>query len=403
MSTMNALQAAAPRGQSRRNESLILSASLVSTLGSGILTIANALVISQTMGTAKAVGTLFILIALPQAFFSVLFGKLADTFNRKTICLVTNLLNTVIVIGVLAGIKLLPDPAMVIYVSSFLLSMTLAMFFPANNAMIKDSVSTERMGLFNSRMELALQVGALTSVAIGGFMIQLIGVDFVYVLNALTFLTSAMLFIFIRPFSREQSDIAKNGVAVDGEQKPPFRKSMLMLLYGTGNVIVTVSNMLLIILVTHHFASGAGVLGLIDALAGLGVAIAAMLSPWLQKRFRLLTLVLVGYIGDALFIALQPQFSLFWLIVFFPLGALCFGLARISCRTMMFELIPSDYTGRFFGLSNALGLIMAVALTYLIGDIVDRTTVLSGYLILAIAVVMIASASSMYVFKGRTP
>jgi len=284
-----------------------------------------------------------------------------------------------------------------------LLSMTLAMFFPANNAMIKDSVSTERMGLFNSRMELALQAGALTSVAIGGFMIQLIGVDFVYVLNALTFLTSAMLFIFIRPFSREQSDIAKNGVAAVGDQKPPFRKSMLMLLYGTGNVIVTVSNMLLIILVTHHFASGAGVLGLIDALAGLGVAIAAMLSPWLQKRLRLLTLVLIGYIGDALFIALQPQFSLFWLIVFFPLGALCFGLARISCRTMMFELIPSDYTGRFFGLSNALGLIMAVALTYLIGDIVDRTTVLSGYLILAIAVVMIASASSMYVFRGRTP
>ncbi len=67
----------------RKNEALILSASLVSTLGSGLLTIANALIISQSMGTAKAVGTLFILIALPQAFFSVLFGKLSDVFDRK--------------------------------------------------------------------------------------------------------------------------------------------------------------------------------------------------------------------------------------------------------------------------------------------------------------------------------
>ena len=39
----------------RKNEALILSASLVSTLGSGILTIANALTISQSMGTLSLI------------------------------------------------------------------------------------------------------------------------------------------------------------------------------------------------------------------------------------------------------------------------------------------------------------------------------------------------------------
>ncbi len=151
-----------------------------------------------------------------------------------------------------------------------------------------------------------------------------------------------------------------------------------MLLYGTGNVIVTVSNMLLVLLVTKHFAAGAGVLGVVDALAGVGVAVAAAVTPFLQKRVSLLKIVAFGYIANACFIALQPQFSITWLMVFFPLGAVCFGLARISCRTLMFNTVPSEYTGRFFGFSNAVGLTSAVVLTYVIGGLVDGHNILVG-------------------------
>lgn len=174
-----------------------------------------------------------------------------------------------------------------------------------------------------------------------------------------------------------------------------------MLLYGVGNIIVTVSNMLLVLLVTKHFSSGAGVLGMVDALAGVGVAIAAAMTPFLQKRFSLLTIVLFGYVANAAFIALQPQFSLTWLMVFFPLGAVCFGLARISCRTLMFNTIPSHYTGRFFGFSNAIGLTSAVILTYTIGGLVDNTTILAGYVALALAVASLSLLASALVFKGK--
>ncbi|AGE17329.1 MFS transporter [Serratia marcescens] len=390
---------------SKRNENLILAASLVSTLGSGILTIANALIISQSMGTAKAVGTLFILIALPQAFFSVLFGKLSDTYDRKKICIITNVVNAAIVIGVLAGINTFTDPSMVIFVCSFMLSMTMAMFFPANNAIIKDSVESGRMAAFNAKLEMAVQIGALTSVAIGGFLIQLIGVDFVFVLNAITFIASAALFFMLTPRVQGSDEVPEGYTAsepVPATTLPAVRKPWLMLLYGVGNIIVTVSNMLLVLLVTKHFASGAGVLGVVDALAGVGVAIAAAMTPFLQKRFSLLTIVMFGYVANAAFIALQPQFTLPWLMVFFPLGAVCFGLARISCRTLMFNTIPSHYTGRFFGFSNAIGLTSAVVLTYAIGELVDSTTVLAGYVALALAVVFLALLASTLVFKGKT-
>ena len=387
----------------RKNEALILSASLVSTLGSGILTIANALIISQSMGTAKAVGTLFILIALPQAFFSVLFGKLSDVFDRKKICIITNLINAVIVLGVLSGIRFFADPAMTIFVCSFMLSMTMAMFFPANNAIIKDSVEPGRMAAFNARLEMAVQIGALVSVAVGGFLIQLIGVDFVYVLNAMTFILSAGLFYLLRPYQHaaEADKPASSSAQQGGRDAAVIRKPWLMLLYGTGNVIVTVSNMLLVLLVTRHFAAGAGVLGVVDALAGVGVAVAAAATPFLQKRFSLLAIIAFGYIANACFIALQPQFSITWLMIFFPLGAVCFGLARISCRTLMFNTIPSEYTGRFFGFSNAVGLTLAVVLTYVIGGLVDGHNILIGYVALAGAVVTLSVLASTLVFKGK--
>ncbi|MBU9809433.1 MFS transporter [Rahnella sp. SL6] len=389
---------------SKRNENLILTASLVSTLGSGILTIANALIISQSMGTAKAVGTLFILIALPQAVFSILFGKFSDVFDRKKICIITNLINAVIVIGVLAGINTFTDPALTIFVCSFMLSMTMAMFFPANNAIIKDSVESGRMAAFNAKLEMAVQIGALTSVAIGGFLIQLIGVDFVFVLNAITFIVSAALFFMLTPRRHESVESASGKLHPADETtsaEKTVRKPWLMLLYGIGNIIVTVSNMLLVMLVIKHFASGAGVLGLVDALAGVGVAVAAAMTPFLQKRFSLLTIVVIGYVANAVFIALQPQFSLFWLTVFFPLGAVCFGMARISCRTLMFNTIPSHYTGRFFGFSNAIGLTSAVILTYAIGGLVDNTNILAGYMALSIAIACLALLASAFVFKGK--
>jgi MFS family permease len=389
---------------SKRNENLILAASLVSTLGSGILTIANALIISQSMGTAKAVGTLFILIALPQALFSILFGKFSDTFDRKKICIITNAVNATIVIGVLAGINTFSDPAMTIFICSFMLSMTMAMFFPANNAIIKDSVESGRMAGFNAKLEMAVQIGALTSVAIGGFLIQLIGVDFVFILNAITFIISAALFYMLTPRVHESSKSLGETNTSNPETAQAIqivRKPWLMMLYGVGNIIVTVSNMLLVLLVTKHFASGAGVLGLVDALAGVGVAIAAAMTPFLQKRFSLLTIVVAGYVANALFIALQPQFTLVWLTVFFPLGAVCFGLARISCRTLMFNTIPSHYTGRFFGFSNAIGLTSAVILTYVIGGLVDNTDILAGYMALAVSVVGLSLLASALVFKGK--
>ncbi|WP_268799654.1 MFS transporter [Pseudomonas huanghezhanensis] len=386
------------------NERYLLLASLISTLGSGVLIIANALIISQIMGTAKAVGFLFILVALPQAFFSLLFGKISDTYDRKKICIVTNILNAVIVISILVGIAFFDDPSMTVYVGSFMLSLTTAMFFPANNAIIKDAITKTRMAIFNSKLEMSTQIGTLTSVAIGGFLIQYSGVNFVFVLNAITFLCSAFLFklININRQSTTLTDTSSNADADLEKGDVQIRKPWLILLYGIGNIIITVSNMLLVILVTKHYSAGASVLGIVDALAGVGVFVAAALTPVLQKRYSLLSIVIIGYIGNALFIALQPQFNIMWLIVFFPLGALSFGIARISCRTLMFNSISSQYTGRFFGMSNALGLASSVVLIYVIGSLVDTFDVIAGYVALAATVVALTSLASLFVIKGPT-
>jgi Major Facilitator Superfamily. len=386
------------------NERYLLLASLISTLGSGVLIIANALIISHTMGTAKAVGLLFILVALPQAFFSLLFGKISDTYDRKKICIITNIFNALIVISVLAGIKFFDDPSMTVFVGSFMLSITTAMFFPANNAIIKDAIAKTRMAVFNSKLEMATQIGTLTSVAIGGFLIQYSGVSFVFVLNAITFLLSAFLFKLTNT-TLQPAPFAGTDTSADADLKKEnsqIRKPWLMLLYGIGNIIVTVSNMLLVILVTKHFGAGASVLGIVDALAGVGVFVAAALTPFIQKRYSLLTIVIIGYVGNAVFIALQPQFNIAWLIVFFPLGALFFGIARISCRTLMFNSISSQYTGRFFGMSNALGLASSVVLIYVIGTLVDTFDVITGYVALAAAVVVLTSIASLFVMKGQS-
>lgn len=379
--------AAAP--PSNRAERLLVPATLITCLGNSIQLTAAALLVVRAEQTALAVGWLFIAVAVPQALLSLSFGRLADRFDRRILCLVCDLISAMMALALPIWLLLGGPTGLSVYLTNFVLAIVSALFIPASNALIKERVRAERLGRFNANFEMATQAGTLLSSAIGGFLVQLFGAQPLFFFNAATFLASAACWIAIgpRPATAEGRHDGRTAEAV------PVRAPLarLGLLYAIGNVIVTVNNTLIVVLVVQFFRQGAGVLGVVDSLAGVGVLTAAALYTRVRGRFGDLRIAFAGYLGCAAFIALQPQRGVVGMMFFLPAAALTFGLARIAARTMLMTAVTEDRAGRVFGATNAFGLAFSVAATLAVSGVVDRTQAPYGALTLALLVAVTAS------------
>jgi MFS family permease len=157
-----------------------------------------------------------------------------------------------------------------------------------------------------------------------------------------------------------------------------------------------VSNTTLIVLVYEGFNRGAGIYGLVDALAGLGFCIAAALYPKVSERFGQFRTAVVGGVGCALFSFVFPL-HLAALLIFVPPAAFLVGLSRVGMRSLLLAAVPERRAGRLFGAINAAGLGLAGGMTVLVALIADATHIRYGFYLLGTvcAVATIATAVTM--------
>jgi MFS family permease len=397
-------RARAVTGLGLRAERLLLLAIFITSLGNSIQLTAASIVTLRTEGSAVAVGWLFVAFSAPPVLLSFYFGRLADRFDRRTLCIVSDLGSTVIAIGLPVWLLLGLRADAGLYAATFGLAAMGALFLPASNALIKERVAENRLGPFNANFEMAFQAGTLLSTGIGGWFVQLFGARPLFFFNGATFVASILCFLAMgrRPTSLPAPEEA---TIVDAGVEPPAATSRLPIglavLYALGNPVITVSNTLLVVLVIGTFREGAGILGVVDALAGIGFFASAVLYKRLIRRVPDLRIALVGYLASAAFITLEPQFGVIALMFLLPGGTITFGVARVACRTMLMRAIHESRAGRVFGAANAFGLSLSIVATIAIAEIVDRTHARWGFVALAVLMVAVAVPTAALVSRAQ--
>ncbi len=283
-----------------RTERLLLPATFITSLGNGIQLVASAILVFTTAGDALSVGWLFIAASVPPALLSLAFGKIADRYDRRTLCLAADLASAAAALVLPVALLLGSATTPVAYLVSFTLSALAALFMPASNALIKERVAPERLVRFSAHYEVTLQGGNLLSAAVGGFVIHLVGPTPLFFFNGATFLASAAAMYLIG----RGPDHAERPISVAGNDMPAGPLVRFGLLYATCTVLTMVGNTILIVLVYQRFHRGADVYGLVDALAGLGFVTAAALYPRLPARFGHLRIAIAGIVGCAFIVVL---------------------------------------------------------------------------------------------------
>lgn len=360
-----------------RTERLLLPATFVTSLGNGIQLVGSAILVFTTAGDALSVGWLFIAASVPPALLSLMFGKIADRYDRRTLCMVADLASAAAALVLPVALLLGGAATPVAYLVSFTLAALAAMFMPASNALIKERVAPERLVRFSASFEAATQGGNLLSAAVGGFAIHLFGPTPLFFFNGITFLGSALaMYLVGRGPARIAAGRPQPNEAPAG--RPPLMR--FGLLYATCAVLPMVGNTILIVLVYQGFHRGADIYGLVDALAGVGFVTAAALYP--RLGFGHLRIAVVGIVGCAVVVALQPLHLSVLLVGIVIAGALV-GLARVATRNLLLASVSERRAGLVFGATNAAGLGLSALVTVLVATIADHTVIANAFYTLA--------------------
>jgi MFS family permease len=377
----------------RRTERRLLAATFITWLGNSIHLTAAALLLLRTENTSAAVGWLMIAVAVPQALLSIVFGRMSDRFDRRTLCVLCDLLSCLAALALPVALSLGVAPTTAAYTTTFLLISVSAMYLPAISGLIKERVPGADLPRFNANFEMALQAGTLLSTAIGGFAVQLVGTSPAFVFNAATYLASAALMFTI---GRRVVAPAMPAVPADQSTSPtpetparPAPVARISILYALGSGFLTVTNTLIVVLVVQTFGQGAGVLGVVDSLAGVGVLAAAVAYKRASRRFDQLSIAVFGYLCCAVLVFLYPRWGVVALIFLYTAGSACFGIARIAARTMLLDAVGEHNVGRAVGAARAYGLVFSVAVTVAITQATDSAGIATGYLMFAIVIVAV--------------
>ena len=181
---------------------------VVSLFGDWFNTIAIYELVKELTGSELALGLVFLTKMLPMALVAPIAGVVVDRLNRRHVMIASDVVRGVLVLGFL-----LVDEASdlwLIYTLTALQIGVSAFFFPAKSASLPNIVSKEDLLAANALMSATWSTMLALGAAAGGAAVEYLGIEMVFVFDALTYAVSAW-FIW-RTRIPQDTEAAERGV-----------------------------------------------------------------------------------------------------------------------------------------------------------------------------------------------
>lgn len=366
-------------------------AQVVSEIGDWFYTLAIYNLLLQLTGRASSVALALILQVLPQTLIGPTAGVVNDRVRRRQVMIAADLGRMVIVFCML----FVRSKEMVWLVYPLLVAETLlaAFFEPARSSVIPNIVAREDVVLANTLSSTTWSINLMLGATTGGIIAALLGRDAVFILNALSFLVSALLILrmhFTEPHAegahpmrlRELVDFSP---VLDGiryvRSQIRLRSTIFVkagnLVIGPGWVLFTVMGQNEFAVRWHGLDPARGAflgMSLLLGARGLGALLGPLLiAPWAGHWIRRLEVAIFwGYLGAAAGYMLLRVAGHLWQ------ASLCVMLAHFGSSivwvfsTTLLQLQSEDkFRGRVFSADLGLCMFTIAAGAYLAGRFVD--------------------------------
>jgi MFS family permease len=174
-----------------RNFRLLWLAQIVSEQGDWLYTVAVYSLLLEFTGRAQSVALAFVLQVLPQFFVSPAVGVINDRISRKKVMIFADCARAVIVLCMVLVRQ--PQSVWLLYLLLVLESVLWALFEPGRSAVIPNITRSSEVVIANALSSTTWSFNFAMGFAVGGVLAAYFGRDTVFVLNALSFVLSALV------------------------------------------------------------------------------------------------------------------------------------------------------------------------------------------------------------------
>ena len=371
----------------RRNRSFrqLWLGQVVSQMGDWFDTIALYTIILRLTGSGRDVGLLLVARFVPSFFFGPIAGVIADRFSRQRIMIVSDVLRAIVVLGFLFVRR--PDQLWIIYVLT-VFQLGLSTFFePAKTAAIPSIVENRELVAANAISSVTWSAMLTLGAAMGGFITSLFGTNAAFILDAASYVLSAVLIGSIRLPKRRKRERQKLSVGrllgitetIEGIRYVKDRPRVLALLlvkpaWGLGGGILT----LLAVFGERIFPVGknaAGGIGVLFAARGIGTAVGPIVARRISGEGdkRMLASIGIAFlIGGAFYIAFGSSASFIFALIVLGIAHCGGSILWVFSTVLLQRGVVDSFRGRVFAAELALLTLTMAASNYVTGELLDR-------------------------------
>lgn len=322
----------------------------ISQVGDGIAVLALVLFVQETHRTGVAVGGLLLAAALPR-FLGPLAGIVVDRVEQRSLMIVCDLGQA----GLFAAIAWL-DPSYPTLLGMVAATAVLGTLFgPAGRSAIPALVRPEQLLRANAWIGTSLNMRVAVGPVLGGLLVSLFGIRGALVVNAATFVVSALVLLGLPPLRAASSEEAGGFFAVGAEGlrfawRTPVVRTLVIALF-LGVAFAAVDDVALVFLVRETLEGGPLAFGLVGGAYGMGMLAGSLGLSWRGTAAAAGSLFVVAWVLGGLGSILTGVAPL---VVIAACGQAVAGIGNgvgnVATDTLIQQAVPREMLGRVFGL-----------------------------------------------------
>lgn len=382
-----------------KNFIIIVIGQVISIFGNAIQRFSMALYLLEFTGSTAVFANILAISTIPYIIFAPIAGRLSDNMNRKKIMVYLDLLCSVIIGGYAFILLNGRDHELIVATVMFILSICATLYGPAVVSSIPQIVDEDKLTTANGIIN---QVGSVVNFLgpiLAGILYGLLGIKLIVVINAISFLISAIMELFLdipdvvkreQVKSNDKEKLLSIGFVrksfVDMKNSFVYLKNEKKIVLGiiASYALCNIFSVPILSIVTPYFINillglPSHVYGIVEGICVLGMILG---GAWISIKPNMFSMKKVHYTYFPMIAGVMLMSTLGFLklnnyalagIFAFSGMVIMLSLALSNVLTLTFiqKEVPADMLGRVSAFSTAVATISVAPGQILFGQVID--------------------------------
>ncbi len=388
-----------------KNFIIIVLGQIISLFGNSIQRFSMSLYLLQFTGSTATFANILAISTIPYIIFAPIAGKLSDSVSKKKIMVYLDFFCAILIGGYAFVLLREKDSTLIIGVVMFMLSICYTLYGPAVTASIPQMVEEDKLTSANGIINQVNSIVNFLGPILAGILYGLLGIKLIVIINAISFLISAIieLFIDIKDIEKNKEKVFSmnfiNKSFIDMKDSFVYLKNKKKIILGiiASYAFCNIFLVPILSIVSPYFINiflnlSSKVYGIVEAICVLGMILGGFFISIKPNLFSIkkvhytyypmilgvTIMTILGFIKLNNYI-MSGIFAFSGMLIMFSLA-----LSNVLTLTFIQKEVPLNMLGRVSAFSTAIATISVAPGQLLFGQVIDKKVPLGIIFIVAL-------------------